>query len=223
MPSSQWWQIPKIIEVIRIVDPESIPDIGVGFGKYGFLAREYLEIWEWNEYCKFKRRIDGIEACGAYITPIHKFIYDNLLIGDATKHIDKVGNYDLVLLIDVLEHIDKGVGKQFLERLTRKSRFILISTPNHFFNQGSVFGNQYEIHRSKWNYRELKHLAKPPRMAYFHIPDSQSIILLLGERVGIMEIKKKIIKLTLKNLVAKVPFTSKVYRIVKVLVRSKKG
>jgi hypothetical protein len=51
----------------------------MGFGKYGVLCREYLELWDGREnYHEFKRRIDGVEAYDKYITPIHKFVYNNM-------------------------------------------------------------------------------------------------------------------------------------------------
>jgi hypothetical protein len=42
-------------------------EIGVGFGKYGLLLREYLEIWgEGEVYEDWLRKIDGIEIFEAY-------------------------------------------------------------------------------------------------------------------------------------------------------------
>lgn len=41
MPTSRPHQINKILELIILTAPESLLDIGPGFGKYGFLARGY--------------------------------------------------------------------------------------------------------------------------------------------------------------------------------------
>ncbi len=63
MPTSNPYQINEILEAINITRPRSILDIRVGFGKYGVLAREYLELYDGREkYGDWKRRIDGIEA-----------------------------------------------------------------------------------------------------------------------------------------------------------------
>src|SRR3990172_689042 len=99
MPTSHHHQISKIIEVIISVKPDSVLDIGIGFGKYGVLLREYLELWnnEGHQYNHFTKRIDGIEAFKHYITPIHEYVYDNILIGDALELIDRIEpRYDLV-------------------------------------------------------------------------------------------------------------------------------
>jgi len=75
MPTSHLYQVIDIMELILFTSPESILDVGVGFGKYGFLSREYLELWDGRgKYCDWKIRIDGIEAYKDYITPVHRFI-----------------------------------------------------------------------------------------------------------------------------------------------------
>ncbi len=71
MPSSHLYQINEILALIMATNPESLLDVGVGFGKYGFLSREYLELWDGREqYHDWKRRIVGIEACKKYLTPL---------------------------------------------------------------------------------------------------------------------------------------------------------
>ncbi len=70
MPSSHFGQLNEIVELIKLSKPKSVLDIGVGFGKYGVLAREYLELWdEGKKYNDREIRIDGIEAFEKYITP----------------------------------------------------------------------------------------------------------------------------------------------------------
>lgn len=44
LPSSQYYHISKILELIIAIDPSSVLDVGTGFGKYGVLCREYLEL-----------------------------------------------------------------------------------------------------------------------------------------------------------------------------------
>ena len=62
MPTSHHSQINQIMQFVVLTDPKSLLDIGVGFGKYGFLAREFLELWDGREEIgNWTRRIDGIE------------------------------------------------------------------------------------------------------------------------------------------------------------------
>ena len=44
MPTSWYQAIPSIMEQIEYQRPKSILDVGVGFGKYGLLIRDILEI-----------------------------------------------------------------------------------------------------------------------------------------------------------------------------------
>lgn len=71
--------VPTLVEAIAKLDPESILDVGVGFGKYGVLLREALEIPQ-NRYDKqsWKIRIDGVEAFEKYRNPLHDFAYNHL-------------------------------------------------------------------------------------------------------------------------------------------------
>lgn len=44
MPTSFIHAVPTIVETVTALSPESILDIGIGFGKYGVLLREALEV-----------------------------------------------------------------------------------------------------------------------------------------------------------------------------------
>ena len=77
MPSSNPDQINEIMSLVLGLRPESVLDIGIGFGKYGFLCREYLEIcYGSKKYNDWQKRIDGIEAFEEYITPLQRQIYN---------------------------------------------------------------------------------------------------------------------------------------------------
>ena len=181
MPSSHPMQIGPIMSLILSLKPSSILDIGIGFGKYGFLCREYLEIDParkvYTEGCgeiNRRKRIDGIEIFQQYITPASKYIYDEIYIGDAlpllTEEIKEV--YDLILIIDVLEHFEKNKGKQLLEIVENKSKSVLISTPKRIGRQGKVFDNEYERHISQWsendfmNYKSKQLISDPKSLIY---------------------------------------------------------
>ena len=108
------------------------------------------------KYHEFIRRIDGVEVYGKYITPIHQFVYNNIYSEDITVLIDKIDfRYDLVLLIDVLEHFDKPTGQSLLEKLLRQNKGVFISTPKNPSAETDVFENIYETHIAKWTTDEL--------------------------------------------------------------------
>lgn len=161
MPTSYVHQIPTILDFAMHLDPRSVLDIGTGFGKYGFLLREYLEVWGSTEgYGAFRRRIDGIEAYPRYLTPVHRFAYNKIYEGDARTIVPKLRrHYDLVLMVDVIEHFTKAEGKALLRRLLKDHGGILVATPKHVEEQDDAFGNPFEEHRSQWDGADFRGLA----------------------------------------------------------------
>src|SRR5580765_520709 len=110
MPSSRPNIIPTVIHLIRQMRPQSILDVGIGFGKWGHLFREYTDILESeNDPERYQRqnwkvRIDGIEGFPAYVTDMHRFLYDDIHIGNACDLIPALPlNYDLIFLGDIIE------------------------------------------------------------------------------------------------------------------------
>lgn len=178
MPSSHPFQLNEIMELIMLTDPESLLDIGVGFGKYGFLSREYLELWNsGNDYLHWTRQIDGIEAFEKYLTPVHHQVYNTIFIGDALSVLPGITHrYDLILMIDVLEHFSFEDGKKVLEQCCRCGRNILVSVPAMMSEQGEVYGNPYETHKYQWRKCDFSVFPKK-----FFLPNEKSIICFAGE------------------------------------------
>ncbi len=167
MPSSNCMLISKVVREIEDISPVpvSILDIGTGFGKYGFLAREYTDIrWERYEKRKWTTRIDGIEIFGKYISDIQKTFYDNIYLGDCCEIINKLGNYDLIMFFDVIEHLAYEKGIEMLNMIKQKSKYALVATPVNVVPQESYLGNLFEQHISKYplsvlqNYGEVEEI-----------------------------------------------------------------
>ncbi|MGI9862419.1 hypothetical protein SDD30_13655 [Moorella naiadis] len=159
MPSSNFGHLLDVLQVVTMLNPYSVLDIGVGFGKYGFLLRELLDLKPGEEggYAKWAKKIDGIEIDSRYLTPVHKYIYDKIFLGDALTIIEKMdGMYDCIIAIDVLEHFRKKDAYKFINYCQDKGRNFLIATPYVYFDQGEVFKNPYEEHLSGWTIHDLK-------------------------------------------------------------------
>ena len=150
MPSSTHVHISKMVDWIVRLQPTSVLDIGVGFGKWGFLAREYTDI-NAHRYQRedWRVRIEGVEAFPEYATPTYQYIYDQVHHGDLREVLPRLTTYDLVIIGDVIEHFDKEVGLDLLRQLRQKSQYILLSSPTVFFTQ-ELFENDFERHRSLW-------------------------------------------------------------------------
>ena len=177
MPSSHYFQLNEIVDLIALTNPMKVLDIGVGFGKYGFLAREYLELWkEGGEYQNWERQIDGIEAFEPYITPVHKFIYNNIFIGNALDILPSLQDkYDLILMIDVFEHFTLEEGLRLLGECRKKGKNIVISVPIAMSAQEAVYGNLFERHKYAWKREDFKHISDK-----FFLRNVKSTICFLG-------------------------------------------
>jgi 2-polyprenyl-3-methyl-5-hydroxy-6-metoxy-1,4-benzoquinol methylase len=151
MPTSYPHNISPLLERIIGLRPTSVLDIGTGYGKWGWLCREYLDDFAG------RMRIDGVEAFRDYV---HRspaaHVYDLLLTIEFPGPMDGAlaDDYDLVLMIDVLEHYTRADGERALQAALQRSPQVLISTPLNF-PQGAVNGNEFEVHRSEWRPEDL--------------------------------------------------------------------
>jgi hypothetical protein len=157
LPFSYFDPIPYVFSLIDYYKPKSILDIGIGFGKYGVLCREILDVYHgrFNKE-QWSTIIDGIEVFGQYRNSLWD-VYTNIYIGDALDILSKNSNqYDLIICSDVLEHFDKIEGHRLINLCLEKAKMIIINTPRIFLGQGEVFGNIHETHRSLWKPKDLK-------------------------------------------------------------------
>ncbi len=168
MPFSYSSQLSTIVGFAERLQPAAVLDVGVGMGQYGFLLRNNLENINLfkidgshgiqRSKDEWKVRIDGIEGCPVYFTPVHDYAYNRMLVGDAIEQLATLpaASYDLVLAIDILEHFEKAQGYKFLQACQRVSRgAVLISTPLDFHEQ-EVEANPLENHRSHWVKSDLQ-------------------------------------------------------------------
>ena len=159
MPTSRPYCISNIASRILELQPDTVLDIGIGFGKFGFMAREYTDIWK-NRYNKsqWKTKIDGIEAYHKYISEHHKHIYDKIFIGNALEILPGLNNYDLITFGDCLEHFSKKDGTMMLKMIKDNCKVAFITTPttSKFQYRGAMHGNKYERHIYGWPTDDLK-------------------------------------------------------------------
>lgn len=157
MPTSYYQAIPHVLSMVLSEKPESILDLGVGFGKYGMLCREMLEVpYERYRPEEWKTRIDGVEGFPEYKTPVYDYVYNRVHFGRIEEVIDGLPDYDVVLLVDVLEHFTKEAGQALIPRLRRHAKkALVISTPLRFLPQGEFLGNDLEHHKSAWSPEEF--------------------------------------------------------------------
>jgi SAM-dependent methyltransferase len=160
MASSDTAQISTIVDLIQIINPGSSLDIGCGYGKYGFLTKEYLmgHIWDKN-----KTIVNAVEGYESYISEMQRTIYNNVFICDAmdfSKYLTR--DYDLVTIIDAFEHLSVEDGKKFITEILKHSKYLLISVPRYVSIQKGLEDdpNKLEEHRAFWTRSMFKQAGK---------------------------------------------------------------
>jgi SAM-dependent methyltransferase len=159
MGTSNWQNISYCIELIRRMNPQRILDVGVGFGRWGILSREFLEVWNQKIYSKdWDLQIDGIEIFEPNIEEYHKYFYSNIFKADAASFVKNIkDNYDLIIIGDMLEHLEKEKGLEFLSDCLCKTKYLLLNIPiGGKWEQDELYGNKYERHLSTWKLRDFK-------------------------------------------------------------------
>jgi 2-polyprenyl-3-methyl-5-hydroxy-6-metoxy-1,4-benzoquinol methylase len=168
--------IKPIIESIVEVNPKRILDIGSAFGKFSILAREaILSIRaEGQDLTPVDDlEIDCIEMAKYFQNqPYHANLYQKHWHMDA-REIDWLGmpEYDLILLIDVIEHWNKEEAKKIIEELKKYTKAkILISTPKEVaFYKEEYYGADCPKHISQWIREDFEGIDKSTEKSHIFI------------------------------------------------------
>lgn len=140
-----------------------------------FLLREYLGRNKGLKKEEFV--IDGIEGYEDYITGVHRQIYNEIHIFDLRKKIDLSGRqYDLCMLIDIIEHFDRQTGLAIINYLSSISKYILITTPWNIGDLSKKHDNPLQDHVYQWTKKDF-HKCENPSFIY----NTNSLIVLAGQ------------------------------------------
>jgi cyclopropane fatty-acyl-phospholipid synthase-like methyltransferase len=162
-PTSFWSSLPKICSEFEYGNYTKVLDIGLGSGKYGLLCREYSKNLE---------QLDGVEVHKPYITDVQKAIYDTIYYMDVTKDYTKLPtDYDLVLMIDVIEHMSYEKGHEILKYF--KGSSILVSTPISFATEPHP-ENPFQEHITHWTHDNFS------RYNYVNMSEGPALIILIS-------------------------------------------
>ena len=157
MPSSAPLFTSEICQTVIDARPESILDIGVGFGHYGVLFRTYSDVFFGRyEREEWETMLVGVEAFEAYRNPNWN-VYDRVTIGDISEIADVLPDFDLIFAGDVIEHLPKEQGVRVVNKLRERSKVLITQIPIGMdWAQGEAFGNEYEVHRAVWTERDFE-------------------------------------------------------------------
>jgi 2-polyprenyl-3-methyl-5-hydroxy-6-metoxy-1,4-benzoquinol methylase len=115
-------------ELIGLLQPATVCDIGPGAGKYGHLLRRV------SDHDQFPTHSTAIEIDASYVETyrLHE-VYDNVLITDALALIAQPRlRYDLVMIGDCIEHKRKSDGLDLLNFLIYRSGYICVVYPDAY-------------------------------------------------------------------------------------------
>jgi hypothetical protein len=159
LASSDTAQISTIVDLIQVINPNSILDVGCGYGKYGFLSKEYLmgDVWD-----KSRTTVNGVEGYAKYIGDLQREIYNEIFICDAMNFSEYlIRDYDLVCIIDAFEHLPAEDGKKFIMEVQKNAKYLLISIPRYVTAQMGLTEDEkkFEEHRSFWTRKMFKSLG----------------------------------------------------------------
>lgn len=156
MASSFVEQIPVVIPALKRLAPKTVLDIGKGFGKYAFLIHEYLGVRENtlpDPTLPLKDQsgvaVDAVEIQPAYMWPHIDQFYRDVHLGDITRIYDTLHGYDVVLMLDVIEHLEREPALAVVKHFIDDGSVLMISSPRVFFHQ-DIYGSEWESHRSHW-------------------------------------------------------------------------
>lgn len=142
MPTSNLHNAPEVCRLVRETGSQRVLDVGPGWGKYGVLLREYAQA----------KVVDAVEAWEPYVAD-HRLrgIYDDVIVADVLDlDGETLAGYDCVLMVSVIEHLDKKAALAFLGRLPG---WAVIATPAKWMQENHPVPT--ERHKSLWTVKDF--------------------------------------------------------------------
>jgi ubiquinone/menaquinone biosynthesis C-methylase UbiE len=132
-------------------------DVGCGFGKNGALVKHLCLQHKVRSY------VVGVDIWSPYLHELNSMkTYNLLLLGDARELPFRTQLFDIVIVTEIIEHMEKHVGLLFLkdlEKMLGKDGILVISTPQGREVQQAIEGNKYQEHQSVWMKKDLELLG----------------------------------------------------------------
>ncbi|KKU59361.1 MAG: hypothetical protein UX81_C0010G0024 [Parcubacteria group bacterium GW2011_GWA2_47_12] len=158
-----------VAEIVKLVQPRSLLDLGAGAGKYGLMIKELDSSIETVAIEIEKDYIERFNLRSIYKQVWNISIYDLI----HPKYFDL--NFDVVMIGDVLEHLKKSDGVNLLNFLIYRCRWIIVEFP-HRYLQNSVDNYVSEAHISVWTENDFLSFER----TQIYAKDTQRFIVLRG-------------------------------------------
>ncbi len=148
--------------VIPLIDGYTILDVGCGWGKWGSLIRTCWYRTNKGTGNTLPELLIGTDLFLPSLKRVksHK-IYDDVVLCHAAFLPFRENVFDVVLAIEMLEHIEKSDGTKVLNEIERTSKnTVIVSTPHISpYREGTIGPegfNKYDAHISKWRVKDFR-------------------------------------------------------------------
>lgn len=166
MPFGCLSAVPAVItEAHNILSRSKTPrvlDCGVGSGIYGAMIRNWVDYGYEPNYRTYLMGIEGFPKYKGHNYNHYNYVH-YMKIQDWLKwEVAKNDVFDVILLLDVLEHFDKQEGTWVLEELKKHlvpGGSLIVVTPSIHIEQGAIWGNVLETHKCVWTSEEMDNLG----------------------------------------------------------------
>ncbi len=130
--------------------------------------REYLDVWHGRvQRADWKTRLEAIEGFSGYRSPLWD-TFNYVHIGDARQVLATLDHFDVILIADVIEHLEHSDARALTSEALQHADVLIISTPKDFYPQQESSGNALQIHRCLFDARDFPpgiHLVTLPGLA----------------------------------------------------------
>jgi SAM-dependent methyltransferase len=197
MPTSDYHQISDVLHVVEQIKPARILDVGIGFGKWGLLCHEILDVYyERLQPATWTTHVEGIEIHEAYRNALWPIAYKHVHIGDARNILPRLPAYDLILCCDVIEHFEKSDGLRLIDLMLRHAPILIITSPAGHAPQGAKYGNVFETHLSSWTRSDFDQWPHRYKLIGFTF---MAIIAADFDRIAHLDVRQPLEVLGVKN------------------------
>ncbi len=146
--------------LIRMYQPKTLLDVGMGYGNIGKYAKDIVPDIELN----------GVEVFLPYLfsEASQAKHFKRIVIADIRDCIGKLWPVDIVTAWDVIEHLERQDGVDVIYYLRSiANTALLVSVPIVDYPQGALvtkiqgkdYSNDAEIHRTQWKIEEMEALG----------------------------------------------------------------
>ncbi len=140
-------------------------------------------------YCQNIKYSVGVEPYSLYLFRSRKNkIHSQYVRREIEQLTYPAKSFDAVIMVEVIEHLPKKIGREILRRAEKWARKkIVVTTPNGFFSMGEVDRNPWQVHKSGWtaaDFTKMGFVCHGLAGAKFFYHDSNQVSEMVDENAG---------------------------------------